>query len=209
LTNETVHTSNQPAQFSFEDANASTGLIRINVPFVIPADKVLAMKRGRFIPLKFRLIINPASCDTMSQNNSRDINMRVIDTVPSADLTIEIVANSLKVGRYTTNKFNVDFEVQVRVHNLSRNEAGGPPAPLKDVKCSWTIDNRQKGYWRGYFTLPAVGSNWVVYKMKTGMGIPRNWWAPMDFSITVDKDNQFLDPNRSNNVATIEFHIPE
>jgi hypothetical protein len=209
LTKETVHTSNQPAQFSYEDANASTGIIRINVPFAIPANKVLAMKRGRFIPLKCSLIINPASCDTLSHNNSRDMNMRVIDTVPSGDLVIEIVPNSLKVARYNVGKTNVDFEVQVRVRNLSRNDAGGPPSPLKDVKCSWRIDIPQKGHYSNDFTLPTVGSSWVVYKLETGMNIDRNWWIPLNFTVTVDKDKQFLDPNRSNNTASQEFTVPE
>jgi hypothetical protein len=209
-TSEAIHTSNSPAHFSYEDANASTGIIRVNVPFTIPADKVYAMKRGRFIPLKFKLNLNPPSCDKVARNNTKQFRMRILENVPSADFEVEMVPNTLKVERDKFQKTSVDFEFMVRVRNLSTNDAGGPPAPINNVVCYYRISYPGGGWPGENQTLATITHNWLYHKIRcNSWHVDKNFWHPMTFTFSVDRGKQFLDPNRRNNTVTLEFHVPD
>ena len=213
LTGDTVHLANNPAHFSFEEANSRTGIIRILVPFNIAHSKYVSMVRGRFIPLSFRLVFNPSTCDNFAPNNREEFKMRVLERGPSADFVVEIVPNSLKVERKRKRKTRVDFEIQVKVRNLAKTDAGGSSRRrLNDVPCSWKNSYRsssQSGFKRGIFRLPMVTSYWVFHTIRETVFIPVKYRLPVTFSITVDKDEQFLDPNRENNTVSLEYQAPD
>jgi hypothetical protein len=184
-------------------------MITYNESFYIPSDKILSMKRGRFIPLLFKLAMNPSSCDAVAHNNNKEFNMRVLENAPSADFIVEILPNTLKLERKNINKERVKFEIQVRIRNLSTSATGGPPAVINDVWCHWEL--RTTGRVDGWdqFKVARVTSNWSTFTISKTVDVPRNAWRPRTFKITVDRSGKFFDPNRDNNIASLEFRVPE
>jgi hypothetical protein len=214
LTDETIHLSNSPAHFSFEDADSSTGMIRILVPFNIPHDKVESMIRDRFIPLAFRLVFNPSSCDNFASNNNKELNLRILNAPQFVNLVAEIDESSLSLDIKRT-AFDasaayrkVKFSIRVKVKNLN-----APSPRLKNVNCPYVIK-----YWyapesrwiynkRKNLVFESVGNSWTWASVSEEFRWHKNNWADFHFVIHVDREKKFKDTDRDNNVDELIFNI--
>lgn len=219
LTNEPIQTSNNPASFSYDDANASSGIIRINVPFNIPAGKVLSMKRGRFIPILFKLKINPAGCDAIPRNNNKEFKMRVTEGVRSADFVVEIMSDTIRTS-VKKRPFRKGFDwgivsFNIRYKNIGRTDAGGPAADINNVQLKYKWKPLGVGRFNaGMFTdetitVPVVSSRWNVKKVHKKFSMRSNIWADFRLETWIDPNKQFIDPDRDNNYAEDTFNFTE
>lgn len=218
MTNENIHQANNPASFSFAEANPRTGMIRILVPFNIAHGKVPSMSRGRFIPLEFSIVLDPATNDSMAVNNKKEYRMRILDSPAKTDFTVNIVPGSIRA--WVTNKpfdrafvyGNVSFTV--RYKNMARNEAGGPVNEINNVKLRYEWKPQGAGLFNAgmledkTITLPAVSSEWKEKKIqKLEFSMRANTWADFRLRVWIDPNREYIDINRNNNYIETHFNF--
>jgi hypothetical protein len=218
LTRETIGGTNIPRRFSYRNAASDTGNISVNVPFTIPANRILAMKRDRFIPIDFRLIISNDSCDHNGRNNLKQVNMRALNIPVDNNLVIEIETGSVscKYKKKSVGKnglYFYDISFRVRVRNMSRNAAGGPMPALSNVKARWELQLNKVTGWDNYarhldFTIKSVTNTWITTRVSGETATPPNWWRDVRLAVWIDPDREISDPDRDNNRANYVFRVP-
>jgi hypothetical protein len=213
VTGDAVHIGNNPTSFAFDDAHSRTGMIRILVPFSIPDGQVAPMLRYRHIPLLFRLVMNPTSCDNRASNNRKELRMRILGAPQQVDFVADIVESSLDVETKPNLSIVHDkmiFKATVRVKNLNI-----PSPAVQNVRCRYVIK-----WWNprwGKYELEAenndlvfetVGGKWAYKTVNEEFLIYENLWADLHFVVNIDHERKFNDINRRNNEDTLTFKKP-
>jgi len=216
LAKELVSAGNNPANF-FEGSADNSGMIRINVPIVLAADKVPDMIRDRFIPLEVRLIPSPSSHDADRFNNMREFKLRILNAPERPpDIVVEIDRSSLRAIRQHGLSKDFDqlsFYARFRVKNLARTEVGGPAKPIANVPFRFRIrdasEDPTQGHRETWVMAEVRADRWteavIDHTGKNTIPWRGNSWGAKIFGVNVDPDNTLKEKNRDNNYAEIEF----
>lgn len=224
MTNQVVSGTNNPANFTQANADSSKR-VRINVPFTVPAADVYRSIRNRAIPLEFKLLPSRNDCDSDAANNRRSENMRILNIPVASDFAVEVVPGSLSCDRSWSivhRHDSIRLRIRFRVMNLSRTDSGAPAAAVNNVKYKYRIEYTRSGHnssgepatWTetqlsSEGTFPTVTSTgWTEKAVDRTFNMITNFWAPVYFIVVIDPDEEFFDPNRSNNRIRFEFRLP-
>jgi hypothetical protein len=221
LTGANITHPAEGASFTYRDRPADDGILLVQVPFSFPRDDIPAMRRGRHLPLEFRLQPFGASIDSDPANNTFNGELRVLGATDN-DLRITIYPSDFSLTRrsraaWSAPVWHCTFSQEVNLTNLSVTEAGGPAGTLTTVPCRWEMQYRNDGsadfrtFESGSFTMENVlGGAWV------GKNIGGHFQVNPDITdrtyrlmVIADPDQTLLDPNRNNNRATVPFRLPD
>ncbi len=193
------------------------GRIVVIIPFKFLRDDIPDMRNAdRQIPLEFKIHPQGISLDVDASNNTRTADLRVNNAVES-DFQLRMDSGDLTVTERESSEDSVRlFRVSQTIHlkNLSRNDIGGPPAPLHNVKVMVYVLYRNADR-AGGAMIPVYGSQHYFspvtedsnsFDISGDYSIPDN--APdriYQLKVVVDQENNYLDPNRDNNTAIFTF----
>jgi hypothetical protein len=208
--------------FTYVDwRGAADGTFSVLVPFSFERDAIPPMRRGRHLPLTFRLQNLGASIDSDAANNTYNAEMRVLG---ATDNDLRITAEYGDFNLYRRSRFpgtapvwRCRFEQEVRLTNLSVTDAGGPAGTLAAVPCRWEMQYRNDGsssfttFESGTFSMENVpGGGWVSKSIeghfRVNYEITDRTYRLM---VIADPGQTLLDPNRNNNKATVPFRLPD
>ena len=163
------------------------------------------------LPLHFKVVCPE---DRVAFNNERDVELRLLGHDPT-DLAIRIDASGLRITRLydalptPSHRFNINAYAR----NLTPNAAGGTPPPVPRVKCEWRLEERDSdGSWHQsmcnsfYFDSVPFGSE---LRMNAQYGVWLDEGKDYVLIFEIDPDLEKNDPQRSNNVARVRFHVPD
>ncbi len=195
----------------------------MDLPFYFAKDSIPRLSRGRVIPLEFRLEKISPAIDVDSSNNNLSADMRMLNALEN-NMEIEISSGDFSLSRrpHAGPLDEYHFSQRFRVRNLSRNEAGGPPAPMT-VTVKGCLDSREAGEsWRtdGYcingsktVSVANVGADWVSGTLTHTAYQPSPRDIPYNrryrLKLEADPDRELIDTNRHNNIGQIIFRITE
>lgn len=222
LTGANLTLPEEGASFTYRALRANApGTFSVLVPFRFERDDIPAMRNGRHIPLVFSFQSLGASIDSDASNNTFSGDMRILGATDN-DLRIAIYARDFDLYRRsrfpgTAPVWRCRFEQEVTITNLSVTDAGGPASPIGSVPCRWEMQYRNDGdsefrtFESGAFTMENVrGGAWV------SRGIEGHFRVNYEITdrtyrlmVIADPDSTLLDPNRSNNRATLPFRLPD
>ncbi len=218
ITGNYINDPHSGVNFTYESAGAG-GLITVHLPFRFERDAIAHMATsGRRIPLEFSFHPTGASVDMNEANNTLRAEMRIIGTVKN-NMEIGAVLSDFNLSRRpsTTPLTDYRFTQRFRIKNLSRDEAGGPPAP-KNVTVRWEIQYIQPGIseWvmiqGGNMTVSNVGGSEWKHATCSGSfphSLPGDIPEGRRFRLWLHADprNELIDPDRGNNEAGVNFRI--
>jgi len=209
------------AAFTYRDRPADDGILLVRVPFSFPRDDIPAMRRGRHLPLEFRLQPFGASIDSDPSNNTFNGALRVLGATDN-DLRIGIYLSDFNLTRrsraaWSAPVWHCTFSQEVNLTNLSVTDAGGPAGTLTTVPCRWEMQYRNDGsgdfstFESGSFTMENVlGGAWVAKNIEGHFQVnPDITDRTYRLMVIADPDQTLLDPNRGNNRATVPFRLPD
>ena len=163
------------------------------------------------IPIRFQI---RCDLDRVGYNNERSGELRLLGHEPT-DLTVRLDGSSLHLTRIydalptPSHRFSITAYAQ----NLTPNAAGGAPPPVPRAQCRWRMEEREaSGEWHGCgsgtFSIDSVpyGSE-VRWTSLHGVNLDEGKDYALVFEI--DPDGELNDPQRSNNRATVRFHLPD
>jgi hypothetical protein len=203
----------------FSSAQADgDGMIAVtsNVSIASRAE-LLGMMRGRNLPVEVHLLPSASGCDAVGGNNRREYLVPLLHPPVPTDLQLAIESDTVgvrRVGRGSRGRSEYHLHFWVKARNLTPNEAGGPGATVRNVRCSYKLlerdGDRFDTLYESAFTFPEVryGSDW-----RMELGIPFEMYPDsghrLSFILVLDPDESAADPDRSNNRASGGFLMPE
>ena len=98
LTGANITHPAEGASFTYRDRPADDGILLVRVPFSFPRDDIPTMRRGRHLPLEFRLRPFGASIDSDPTNNTFNGELRVLGATDN-DLRIGIYPSDFNLTR--------------------------------------------------------------------------------------------------------------
>ncbi|MBC2735271.1 MAG: hypothetical protein HF981_13010 [Desulfobacteraceae bacterium] len=221
LTGANITHPAEGASFTYRDRPADDGILLVRVPFSFPRDDIPTMRRGRHLPLEFRLQPFGASIDSDPTNNTFNGELRVLGATDN-DLRIGIYPSDFNLTRrsraaWSAPVWHCTFTQEVNLTNLAVTDAGGPAGTLTTVPCRWEMQYRNDGsgdfrtFESGSFTMENVlGGAWVAKNIEGHFQVnPDITDRTYRLMVIADPDQTLLDPNRSNNRATVPFRLPD
>jgi hypothetical protein len=221
LTGANITHPAEGASFTYRDRPGPDGILLVRVPFSFPRDDIPAMRRGRHLPLEFRLQPFGASIDSDATNNTFNGELRVLGATDN-DLRITIYPSDFSLTRrsraaWSAPVWHCTFNQEVNLTNLAVTEAGGAAGTLATVPCRWEMQYRNDGsgdFWTfesGSFTMENVlGGAWVAKNIEGHFQVnPDITDRTYRLMVIADPDQTLLDPDRSNNRATVPFRLPD
>ena len=221
LTGTNITDPAEGASFTYRDRPDADGILLVRLPFSFPRDDIPAMRRGRHLPLEFRLQPFGASIDSDATNNTFNGELRVLGATDN-DLRIGIYPSDFNLTRrsraaWSAPVWHCTFSQEVNLTNLSVTDAGGPAGTLTTVPCRWEMQYRNDGsgdfstFESGNFTMANVlGGAWVAKNIEGRFQVnPDITDRTYRLMVIADPDQTLLDPNRSNNRATVPFRLPD
>jgi len=221
LTGANITHRAEGTSFTYRDRPTDDGILLVQVPFSFPRDDIPTMRRGRHLPLEFRLQPFGASIDSDPTNNTFNGELRVLGATDN-DLRIGIYPSDFNLTRrslaaWSAPVWHCTFTQEVNLTNLSVTDAGGPAGTLTTVPCRWEMQYRNDGsgdfrtFESGSFTMENVlGGAWVAKNIEGHFQVnPDITDRTYRLMVIADPDQTLLDPNRSNNRATVPFRLPD
>ncbi len=189
----------------FRDGVYSVPML-LNIPM---ADVAVPMNMR--LPIRFQI---RCDLDRVGFNDEWSGELRLLGHEPT-DLTVRLDGASLHLTRLydalptPSHRFSITAYAQ----NLTPNAAGGAPPPVPRAQCRWRMEEREaSGEWHGCgsgsFAIDSVpfGSE-VRWTSQHAVNLDEGKDYALVFEI--DPDGELNDPRRSNNRATVRFHLPD